>query len=167
MTHVVFALGTNIGDRIAHLTYAVNALKHHEGLTVNAVSPVYETEPVGGPEQDNYLNAIVTAETEIAAPELLQLCHAIENERERTREVRWGPRTLDVDLLVIGDAISDDPALALPHPRAHERGFVLIPWVDIDPLTVIPGHGTVRDCADQVGSEGVWLSDHQWEQEPA
>lgn len=164
MTHVVFALGTNIGNRIAHLRYALQSLEQHEGVTVEAVSSIYETEPVGGPNQENYLNAVITAESKLSAADLLHLCHEIENERQRTREVRWGPRTLDVDLLIVGDVVSDDPALTLPHPRAHERGFVLVPWASIDPLTVIPGHGTVHDCAARVGSEGVWLSQLQWEQ---
>lgn len=164
MTHVAFALGTNIGDRIAHLSYAIKALRDHEQISVTAVSSIFETEPVGGPEQDNYLNAVVTAESSLTARELLAVCHEIENDRDRTREVHWGPRTLDVDLLVVGDEVSTDPALMVPHPRAHERAFVLTPWKTIDPNCEIPGHGTVQKRSEIVGSNGVWLSELQIEE---
>lgn len=164
MTHVAFALGTNLGDRIAQLSYAISALQSQERISVTAVSSVFETEPVGGPEQDNYLNAVVTAESTLTARELLTICHQIENDRERTREVHWGPRTLDVDLLVVGDEVFTDPDLMVPHPRAHERAFVLIPWRTVDPNCEIPGHGTVQKCSEIVGSNGVWLSDLQIEE---
>ena len=158
MSHVVFALGTNIGDRIDHLSYAVERISNHDAIAVTAVSKIYETSPVGGPEQENYLNAVISAESSLPAHDLLEFCHEIENARQRTREVRWGPRTLDVDLLVVGDEVSHDPKLLIPHPRAHERAFVLTPWETIDPLCVIPGHGTVKDCSQAIGSDGVWLS---------
>lgn len=161
MTHIAFALGTNMGDRLAHLQYAIERLCNHDEMSVLAVSKVYETQPVGGPDQDNYLNAVVTAESTLPARELLAFCHEIENARDRTREVRWGPRTLDVDLLVVGDEMSQDPTVMIPHPRAHERAFVLTPWESIDPLCVIPGHGTVQECSHRVDSAGVWLSELQ------
>ena len=161
MTHIAFALGTNIGDRRAHLQYAIERLRNHDEISVISVSKVYETQPVGGPDQDNYLNAVVTAESTLSARELLAFCHEIENARDRMREVRWGPRTLDVDLLVVGDEVSQDPSVMIPHPRAHERAFVLTPWESIDPLCLIPGHGTVQECSHRVDSAGVWLSELQ------
>ena len=166
MSHVAFSLGTNIGDRVAHLDYAIHRLSSAEGISEISISQFYETEPVGGPEQDNYLNAIVTAESELSPRELLDLCHDIEAGRDRKREVRWGPRTLDVDLLVVGNVVSDDPELTIPHPRAHVRGFVLTPWAMIDPNCVIPGHGRVFELAQEIGSEGVWLSELQGHGDP-
>lgn len=161
MSHVAFSLGTNIGDRVAHLDYAIGRLRSTEGISEISVSQFYETEPVGGPEQDNYLNAVVTAESNLSPRELLDLCHDIEAARDRKREVRWGPRTLDVDLLVVGDVVSNDPELTIPHPRAHLRSFVLTPWATIDPQCEIPGHGRVADVSETVGSDGVWISNLQ------
>lgn len=161
MSHVAFSLGTNIGDRVAHLDYAINRLRSTYGMSKISASLFYETAPVGGPEQDNYLNAVVTAESDLSPRELLDLCHDIEAGRDRTREVRWGPRTLDVDLLVAGDFVSDDSDLTIPHPRAHVRGFVLTPWATIDPDCQIAGYGRVADLAHTIGSDGVWLSELQ------
>jgi 2-amino-4-hydroxy-6-hydroxymethyldihydropteridine diphosphokinase len=104
---------------------------------------VYETAPVGGPEQPDYLNAVVLAETSRPAAELLRRAHTIEVAAQRTREVHWGPRTLDVDIIAYGAETSSDPVLTLPHPRAHERAFVLAPWLDADPGAVLPGRGRV------------------------
>ena len=104
-----------------------------------AVSPVYETAPVGGPAQPDYLNAVLVAATSLPARAVLDRGQAAEAARRRVRGQRWGPRTLDVDVIVYGDAVSDDPELTLPHPRAHERAFVLAPWHDVDPGAVIPG----------------------------
>jgi 2-amino-4-hydroxy-6-hydroxymethyldihydropteridine diphosphokinase len=166
MSHVAFSLGTNIGDRVAHLDYAIHRLGSTEGISVISISQFYETEPVGGPEQDNYLNAIVTGESDLSPRELLNLCHDIEAGRDRKREVRWGPRTLDIDLLVVGDVVSDDPVLTIPHPRAHVRGFVLTPWATIDPNCVIPAQGRVIELAQEIGSDGVWLSELQSNGDP-
>lgn len=166
MSHVAFSLGTNIGDRVAHLDFAIDRLRSTEGITEISISQFYETEPVGGPEQGNYLNAVAIGESELSPRELLDLCHDIEAGRDRKREVRWGPRTLDVDLLVVGDVVSDNPELTIPHPRAHVRGFVLMPWATIDPDCVIPGHGRVAELAQAIGSDGVWLSELQSSGEP-
>ncbi len=163
MSHVAFALGTNIGDRIAHLDYAIARLRSTQRVSNVSASQFYETLPVGGPDQDNYLNAVVVAESTLTPRELLDLCHDIEAGRDRIRDVRWGPRTLDVDLLVVDHVISTDPELTLPHPRAHLRGFVLLPWSTIDPTCEIPGHGIVSELAAAVGSDGVWLSQLQSE----
>lgn len=152
---VAFAIGSNIGDRLATLQGAVDDLAGVHGVTVVAVSPVVETDPVGGPEQDDYLNAVVIGTTDLDPLSLLDATQAIEQRWHRTREVRWGPRTLDIDLLMVGDLVLDTDRLTLPHPRAHERGFVLVPWASVDPHAVIPGHDEVVTCAQLVGSSGV------------
>ncbi|WP_018502426.1 2-amino-4-hydroxy-6-hydroxymethyldihydropteridine diphosphokinase [Parafrankia discariae] len=140
--HAVVAIGSNIGDRLAHLRGAVRDLD--AALGVLAVSAVYETEPVGGPEQDDYLNAVVLVR---AAPprDLLAAARAAERTAARERTVRWGPRTLDVDIVACGGTRSDDPEILLPHPRAHERLFVCVPWLDVEPDATLPGHGRVAD----------------------
>ncbi|MEO6997323.1 MAG: 2-amino-4-hydroxy-6-hydroxymethyldihydropteridine diphosphokinase [Terracoccus sp.] len=140
---VVIALGSNLGDRGETLAAAVGSLRTLAGLTVTRVSPLVETDPVGGPEQPPYLNAVVVGRSSLPAAALLAALHAIENEHGRTREVRWGARTLDLDLIQFGrpggrhEVVSDDPALTLPHPRAGERAFVLVPWSDADPQAAL------------------------------
>lgn len=160
-TRVVIALGSNLGDRLDNLQSAVDALFDSPGLTFVAVSPVYETTPVGGPEQPGYLNAVLVAETAMPAPMLLDRCQSLESTLGRTRGERWGPRTLDLDLIVYGDLVSDDPELTLPHPRAHERAFVLAPWLAADPGASLPGHGPVRDLLAAVGQDGVQRLDDE------
>lgn len=123
------ALGSNLGDRWANLRAAVDALPD-----VTAVSPVYETDPVGGPEgQEPYLNCVVMLITDRTPRQLLSLCRELEAAAGRTRGERWGPRTLDVDVLLVGDAVVDDPDLQVPHPRMGERPFVLVPLADVAP----------------------------------
>ncbi|WP_046468609.1 2-amino-4-hydroxy-6-hydroxymethyldihydropteridine diphosphokinase [Allosalinactinospora lopnorensis] len=150
---VVLSLGSNLGERMDNLQGAVDALFDPHGLTLVALSPVYETAPVGGPEQGSYLNAVVLADSALAPETLLERTQNVEEALHRVREERWGPRTLDVDIIAYGDEIRDDPALVLPHPRAHERAFVLRPWADVDSEAAIPGVGAVRtligDVADQ------------------
>lgn len=142
---IVLALGSNLGDRLRNLQGAVDALFDAPGLTFVAVSPVYETEPVGGPAQPDYLNAVLVARTAQPAKAVLALAHGIEQAFYRAREVPMGPRTLDIDIITFGDEVSDDPDLTVPHPHAHERAFVLEPWLDADPAAVIPGRGRVAD----------------------
>jgi 2-amino-4-hydroxy-6-hydroxymethyldihydropteridine diphosphokinase len=146
---VVLALGSNLGDAAAHLQGAVDALAGTEGLAVHRVSPVVETDPVGGPEQDVYLNAVVLGSTTLAPHELLARCQQVEAQHGRVRETRWGPRTLDVDVITYGATVDDDERLTLPHPRAHLRAFVLVPWALADPDAVLPGPdgGRVADLA--------------------
>lgn len=135
---VVIALGANLGGVQFTLAAAVRALADVDGLRISAVSELFETDPVGGPEQPAYLNAVVLARTRLAPFALLTELHAIEAARGRVRETRWGARTLDLDLIQYGDPesgsdmISQDPELLLPHPRAHERAFVLAPWWALD-----------------------------------
>ncbi len=142
------AVGSNLGDREGHLRDAVELLSAAPGVSVVAVSSVFETAPVGGPDQGPYLNAVVVVSTQRSARELLTLAHSVEAVHGRERAERWGPRTLDVDVLAVGAEVSDDPTLVLPHPRAHERGFVLAPWAEIDPEFVVPGRGRVLDLLD-------------------
>jgi 2-amino-4-hydroxy-6-hydroxymethyldihydropteridine diphosphokinase len=127
-------LGSNLGDRAAHLQSAVDGLAAADGVTVVAVSPVYETDPVGGPEQPEYLNAVVAVDTDRTARELLEIAQRLEHEAGRERGERWGPRTLDVDVLLVGDDEVDEPDLVVPHPRLYERAFVMVPLADLDPM---------------------------------
>ena len=126
-------IGSNLGDRLAYLQLAVNALARAAIVRVVGVSPVYETVPIGGPEQSDFLNAVVAVETTASARELLDLARGIEAEADRVRTIRWGPRTLDVDVLLVGDEQVDDPDLVVPHPRMGERAFVIVPLADLDP----------------------------------
>lgn len=154
---VVLALGSNLGDRLANLQGGVDALCARPGLLDVQVSPVYETAPVGGPAQPDYLNAVLVATTTLSAQAVLDRSQEAEGALGRVRGQRWGPRTLDVDVIVYGTEVSDDPELTLPHPRAHERAFVLAPWHDVDPGAVIPRRGRVADLLAAVGSAGVRL----------
>jgi dihydroneopterin aldolase/2-amino-4-hydroxy-6-hydroxymethyldihydropteridine diphosphokinase len=134
---VVLALGANLGEPLTTLTEAIEALATVPGVVVTAVSPVSCTRPVGGPDQPPYLNAVVLIETDLSARQLLATVHELEAGAGRERAIRWGPRTLDIDLIQYGAAadaqLSDDPELTLPHPRAAERAFVLVPWSQADP----------------------------------
>ena len=148
MSRAVLSLGANLGDRAGTLRAAVTALKD-EGVLV-ARSTLYETPPWGPVEQPPYLNAIVVVRGDRDARGWLERAHELEQAAGRTREVRWGARTLDVDVVTVtGDdgtpVLSDDPEVTLPHPRAHERAFVLVPWSIADPTAVLPGHGKVAD----------------------
>jgi 2-amino-4-hydroxy-6-hydroxymethyldihydropteridine diphosphokinase len=140
---VVLALGSNLGDRAATLQGAVDAVLESPAVTGVAVSPVYETEPVGGPEQPDYLNAVLLLDTELPSLALLERAHAVEQAFGRERTERNGARTLDIDVISVGDEVSADPALTLPHPRAHERAFILRPLADVAPDLVLPGRGRV------------------------
>lgn len=126
-------IGSNIGDRLAHLQLAVDALAAGPGVRVTAVSRVYETAPVGGPPQGAYLNAVVAIETNLTVEELLVRGQQIEARAARERAERWGPRTLDVDILLVDDTRLDRDDLTIPHPRMWERGFVLAPLRDVAP----------------------------------
>lgn len=152
----VLALGSNLGDRLEHLQAAVDSLAETPGLSVVAASPVYESDPVGGPEDSpEYLNAVVLAETALSSRTLLERAQAIEEALGRVRTERWGPRTIDIDLLVVGEESVDEEQLRLPHPRAAERAFVLAPWADVDPDAVLPGRGPVRELLAATGTAGV------------
>jgi 2-amino-4-hydroxy-6-hydroxymethyldihydropteridine diphosphokinase len=157
----VLALGSNLGERMASLQGALNALADTPDVWITAVSPVYETEPVDcPPEAKTFLNAVVLIDTTLAASRLMDRALAIEDAFERERgDVRNAPRTLDVDLIVVGDRRSDEESLRLPHPRAAERAFVLRPWLDVDPDAEMPDLGPVADLLDGVDQSGLKLRD--------
>lgn len=153
---VVFALGSNLGDRFDNLQGAVVALTDTPELIVVDVSSVYETDPVGGPDDSpDFLNAVVVAETTLGETTLLERVRAVEDAFERVRGEKNDPRTLDVDLIVIGNVVQNDPSLTIPHPRAHERAFVLIPWSEIDADAELPGQGRADDLLRDVDTSGV------------
>jgi 2-amino-4-hydroxy-6-hydroxymethyldihydropteridine diphosphokinase len=151
---VVLSLGSNLGDRMANLQLGVDVLTTG-GVVGTAVSGVFETTPVGGPEQGDYLNVVLLGVTALPASDILRLCAAAETAAGRTRTVRWGPRTLDVDIITCGDEVSARLELTLPHPRAHERAFVLAPWLEVDPDGVLPGSGSVAQLLATIGTAGV------------
>ncbi|MGH4008489.1 MAG: 2-amino-4-hydroxy-6-hydroxymethyldihydropteridine diphosphokinase [Pseudonocardiaceae bacterium] len=142
MSAAVLSVGSNVGDRAGYLRGCVAVL----GGVVRAVSPVYSTAPWGGIEQGEFLNAVLLVDDRAAdAPEWLRRGQRCEAAAQRTRELRWGPRTLDVDVIDVDQICWDDPHLTLPHPRAHLRAFVLVPWLDVQPDAVLVGHGTVAE----------------------
>jgi dihydroneopterin aldolase / 2-amino-4-hydroxy-6-hydroxymethyldihydropteridine diphosphokinase len=151
---VVVALGANLGDARATLERAVRAVGALPGMRVRAVSSLVETDPVGGPEQPAYLNAVLIGDTTLEPSELLRRLHEIETHHGRTRGIRWGARTLDLDLIQVGRAgapseiQADGSELTLPHPRAHERGFVLVPWARVDPAATVRVGEQVRRVVD-------------------
>ena len=154
---VVVALGSNLGERRAALQGAVDALADTPDFYVTGVSPVYETDPVESPEEAGpYLNAVLLADTTLPAARLMERALAIEDAFERERsEIRNAPRTLDVDLVVVGDRRSNEDFLRLPHPRAHERAFVLQPWHDLEPDAVFPDRGPISELLQAADSTGV------------
>jgi 2-amino-4-hydroxy-6-hydroxymethyldihydropteridine diphosphokinase len=163
MSRAVLSLGGNLGDRAGTLRTALVALKAH-GLVARSV--LYETPPWGPVEQPPYLNAVAVVRGDRDAAGWLALAHELEQAAGRTREVRWGARTLDVDVVTVTaddgtPVLSDDPDLTLPHPRAHERAFVLVPWLALDPGATVPGRGRVADLvaalpADDVAAVARW-----------
>jgi 2-amino-4-hydroxy-6-hydroxymethyldihydropteridine diphosphokinase len=141
--HAVLSVGSNLGDRLGTLQECVTAIGRLPDTDVLAISPVYQTAPVGGPPQPDYLNAVLAVATGLGPGDLLAALHGIEASFGRVRKERFGPRTLDVDIVSYQGELSDDPVLTLPHPRAHERAFVLAPWHDIEPGAELPGYGPV------------------------
>ena len=139
----VISLGANIGDPKANLDLAVGLLR--EATEVIAVSSYLQTKPVGGPEQPDYLNAVAILESDLPAKDLLALLNGIETAMGRTREIHWGPRVIDLDLIQYGGLLVSDEKLTLPHPRAHERRFVLAPWFEIEPEAILLTHGRISD----------------------
>jgi 2-amino-4-hydroxy-6-hydroxymethyldihydropteridine diphosphokinase len=134
VTIAYLALGSNVGDRRGHLRQAVASLPD-----VRRVSGVYETAPVGGPEQGSYLNCVVELDTDLEPHALLAECQRVETEAGRVRTVHWGPRTLDVDILLFDELVVDEPDLVVPHPRMDERRFVLQPLAELAPERCPPG----------------------------
>lgn len=152
----VLSLGSNVGDRLANLQGAIDALADTPEVHLAAVSSVYETAPVDAPpDSPDFLNAILIADTTLSVAMLLERAQAIETAFGRDRGDQNAPRTLDVDLIVVGDRLSDTEELTLPHPRAHERAFVLVPWHEVDALAVLPGRGKIADLLPDVDTSGV------------
>ena len=144
----VVALGANLEEPRKAIELAIELLK--QSTDVTAISSLHETAPVGGPEQENYINAVITLESELPAADLLSLLHGIEKSMGRVREERWGPRVIDLDLIQYGTLLSKSEELTLPHPRAHERRFVLEPWHEIDPAAILLTHGRIDQLLEQL-----------------
>jgi 2-amino-4-hydroxy-6-hydroxymethyldihydropteridine diphosphokinase len=151
----VLSLGSNVGDRLAHLRAGIEVVSAQ--VAVVAVSPVYATAAWGRVDQAEFLNCIAFVDTDDPQA-ALAVAHTAEEARGRLRSLRWGPRTLDVDVVDVDGQVRDDPRLTLPHPRAHERAFVLQPWLDVDPDARVPGRGPVRVLLSRL-SDGVRRTD--------
>ena len=151
----VLSVGANLGDRLGTLQGCVQAIAELPDTDVLAISPLYETAPVGGPPQPDYLNAVVLIQTGLPPRGLLDAIHAIEARFGRVRAERFGPRTLDIDIVDYAGQVSDEEDLTLPHPRAHQRAFVLAPWHDVDPGAELPGHGPVAALLAALDRTGV------------
>ena len=149
------SLGSNLGDRFQYLQNALDSINLLTGTQVHSVSPVFETDPVGGPDQGQYLNAVAVVKTILSPEQFLAATQEIEIAQDRERNERWGPRTLDIDLLAMDTEVRSTLELELPHPRAHERAFVLLPWSLLDPDYVIPGKASVADLLENLNVEGV------------
>ena len=149
------SLGSNLGERFQYLQNALDAINEVVGTQVHSVSPVFETDPVGGPDQGKYLNAVAVIKTILSPEQLLAAMQQIEVAQDRVRSERWGSRTLDIDLLAMDSEVRTTPELELPHPRAHERAFVLLPWSLLDPDYVIPGKASVAELLANLDVSGV------------
>ncbi|MFM8515312.1 MAG: 2-amino-4-hydroxy-6-hydroxymethyldihydropteridine diphosphokinase [Actinomycetota bacterium] len=154
MSRAVIALGANLDDPAHHLHGAAHRIDRTPGVRIVGRSHLFRTAPVGGPDQPDYINAVIIVETDRDPHTLLADLHSIEAEHGRIRDVHWGPRTLDLDLIAYDDFRSVDPELQVPHPRAHERAFVLVPWCDAESDAVFPGVGPVRDLVAGLDTAG-------------
>jgi len=154
VTRAYIALGSNLGIPVDHLSGALDAIDGLPDTTLEQTSRWYRTAPVGGPpDQPDFLNAVCCVETDLGPYDLLAALQRIEQDFGRVRRERWGPRTLDLDIILFGDRVQTDPELTLPHPRAHERAFVLVPLADLDPTVAIQGKPVtdwLSTVADQV-----------------
>lgn len=155
LRQIVFSLGGNLGDVLDSLQRAVDLIASTPDVVLTAVSSVYRTKPVGMTDQPDFLNIVLVAETMMSSDVLLERVQTIENYLGRVREERWGPRTIDIDLIKLGNRVLAGDELTLPHPRAHERAFVLVPWLEADPAAELPGLGPVADLLTDVDAGGV------------
>ena len=149
----VIAVGANLGDAEQVVTQTLSTIAERLEGELEARSSLFRTAPVGGPEQPEFVNAVAIVHSVLQPRDVLGRLQVMEEEAGRVRDVRWGPRTLDLDLIVADDVVSEDPDLVIPHPRAHERAFVLVPWLEIDPHAEIPGRGSVKSLVE-LGFEG-------------
>ena len=151
----VIAFGSNLGESTDTIRLAAERLSRHPGIPSLRLSPLYRTAPVGYTDQPDFVNAAALIETTLDAYALLSLLHTVEQDAGRERSFRNAPRTLDLDIIDYGGQTKDDPALTLPHPRAHLRAFVMRPLADIAPDYPLPGHGSARDLAESLGTNGI------------
>jgi 2-amino-4-hydroxy-6-hydroxymethyldihydropteridine diphosphokinase len=149
----VIAVGANLGAAQEIVARELVGVPVALSSSSHVASSLYSTAPVGGPEQPDFVNAVVVVESELEPDEVLSILQMREQQAGRVRDVRWGPRTLDLDIIDAGGRMSKDPMLTLPHPRAHERGFVLIPWAEIDRDAQVIGHGAVVDLIDVLAAD--------------
>ena len=159
ISKVVFSLGSNVGDSLEILQAAITELAATPDLIPVDLSSVYRTAPVGYLDQPDFYNLVLVAESTLEPATLLDRAQALEEAFGRVREFTNGPRTLDIDLIMVGRRERHDERLTLPHPRAHERPFVLIPWLEADPAAELAGHGSVADLVAALGSDGVQRTD--------
>lgn len=160
MNHIAYiALGTNIGDRLKNIKLALFHLNNEQGIKIKAMSSIYETDPVGYEEQDPFLNMVIEVKTSLTPQQLLNICLSIEKTLGRKRIIRWGPRTIDLDILLYNDENMETENLTIPHPRMHERAFVLIPLLEINPLIRLPkDRRLLKDYLDDLSDiKGVKL----------
>lgn len=159
ISQAVISLGSNQGESVSLLQAAVNLLAETPSLIPVELSSVYQTKPVDVTDQPDFYNLIMLADTTLEPMTLLERCQAIEQWLGRARGEEKGPRTIDVDLIMVGDRTSDNEQLVLPHPEAHKRAFVLVPWLEIEPEATLSGKGKVADLLAGVGSDGVTKTD--------
>ncbi|MCE5322886.1 2-amino-4-hydroxy-6-hydroxymethyldihydropteridine diphosphokinase [bacterium] len=148
-------IGTNLGDKVANVHKAIEMVDAHEGCTVSAVSSIYITKPVGVKDQPDFANAVIAVKTALDPYELLELCNKIEREMGRKRTIRWGPRVIDMDILLYEDVNISEKQLTIPHPMMMERAFVLIPLAEIAPDLELPGGITAKEAAEQIDRAGI------------
>lgn len=162
MNTAFVALGSNLSKREEYLSEAIDMLNEHEAIRVSKRSSVYETEPVGYVDQNDFLNMVIQVETNMSAYQLLGQCQQIEQELGRKRVVKWGPRTIDLDILLFNDEHMTAERLTIPHPHMHERAFVMVPLVDVNPTVEIPTlHQTAQEVLDGLPKEEV-RSMNEW-----
>lgn len=158
MTSIAYlSLGSNLGDRLENLKQAINLLAEHHNLEVVKKSPVYETKPVGFTDQPDFLNMAIEVQTTLSPHELLALCNAVEDKLGRTRTIKWGPRKIDIDILLFGGVYIDDEKLKIPHPHMMERAFVLVPLAEIAPDIMLPGGMISSEATDKIDKNGIEL----------
>lgn len=153
MTIAYIGLGSNLGERAQNISTALKLLNHPPAVQLLRLAPLYSTAPVGDTEQGWFLNTVAELKTTLAPLELLKTLLAVENQMGRVRTRRWGPRNIDLDLLLYGNITMDSPELTLPHPRITERAFVMVPLADLNPTLMMPGNGTAAQLAKQLRSE--------------
>ncbi len=159
-TPAVLAVGGNLGDRVANIRASVEALRETKGIKVRGVSPLVEsfavTEAGVDESKRNYINAVVKVDTRLKPKKLLRQVRRIESQLGRVRIERWGSRTMDIDIVTYGDVIKSKKKLELPHPRAFQRAFVLVPWLLLDENAVLPGHGSIAELSKHIKND-VWV----------